>query len=246
MNDRIAHPCPSPQALASITTTSSPSSARVAWARSIARSIRRSAVALKLLPAAFALDPMRIDRFKREARTVAALNHPHIVTIYSVEQDATTGARLLTMELVEESRWTGNWWGWPAGGKADGVGQRARRCARRCARQGHRASRSETGQRDDRRRRAREGAGLRSRQGDGSTHTGAEDETSMRTSDGVVLGTMPYMSPEQVEGREVDARSDVFSLGVLLHEARHGIASFRGLELGGTHFLDPERPSAAD
>jgi serine/threonine protein kinase len=58
-------------------------------------------VALKVLPPSLADDPGRIDRFRREARTVASLNHPHIVTIHSVEQDSGSGAHFLTMELVE-------------------------------------------------------------------------------------------------------------------------------------------------
>ncbi len=56
-------------------------------------------VALKVLSEEFAADPHRLERFEREARAVAALNHPHIVTIFSVE-DA-DGVRFLTMELVE-------------------------------------------------------------------------------------------------------------------------------------------------
>src|SRR5215210_8689300 len=57
------------------------------------------AVALKVLPSEMARDPERLARFQREARAVAALNHPHIVTIYSVEE--TDGIHFLTMELVE-------------------------------------------------------------------------------------------------------------------------------------------------
>ena len=56
-------------------------------------------VALKILPAELAADPIRLQRFQREARTVAALNHPHIVTLYSVEE--AEGIPFLTMELAE-------------------------------------------------------------------------------------------------------------------------------------------------
>src|SRR5437773_9197745 len=56
-------------------------------------------VALKVVPDAFASDPARLARFEREARTVAGLNHPNIVVLYSVEEER--GVRFLTMELVE-------------------------------------------------------------------------------------------------------------------------------------------------
>ncbi len=70
-------------------------------------------------------------------------------------------------------------------------------------------------------------------------------ETIARTSEGVVMGTVPYMSPEQVEGRNVDARSDVFSLGVVLHEAATGSRPFQGDELRGAALVDPARSAAA-
>jgi eukaryotic-like serine/threonine-protein kinase len=59
----------------------------------------RREIALKILPTGMARDPERLARFQREARTVAALNHPNIVTIYSVEE--ADGVHFLTMELVE-------------------------------------------------------------------------------------------------------------------------------------------------
>src|SRR6185436_18215852 len=56
----------------------------------------------------------------------------------------------------------------------------------------------------------------------------AELETIAQTSDGLIVGTMPYMSPEQLEGQDVDARSDLFSLGVMLHEMTTGSRPFHG------------------
>jgi eukaryotic-like serine/threonine-protein kinase len=56
-------------------------------------------VAIKVLPAAFTSDPDRLARFEREARTLAALNHPHIAAIYGIEE--ATGVRALVLELVE-------------------------------------------------------------------------------------------------------------------------------------------------
>jgi serine/threonine protein kinase len=70
-----------------------------AWARSIARDTRLRDVALKFLPDAFATDPERLARFRREAQLLAALNHPHIATIHGLEE--ASDSLFLVMELVE-------------------------------------------------------------------------------------------------------------------------------------------------
>ena len=207
-------------------------------------------VALKVLPPDLARDQARIDRFRREARTVAALNHPHIVTIYSVEQDAATGAHFLTMELVEgeplDRQLRAN--GLPASKLLDLAGTLAEALAA--------AHDKGIVHRDLKPANVMMTADGRvkvldfglAKSNDPMWAAGAETETALRTSDGVVMGTLPYMSPEQLEGRELDARSDVFSLGVLLHEAATGSRPFRGRSsaaLLSSILRDPPPPISA-
>ena len=87
-----------------VRTKSSPPSARAAWARET--KLHRH-VAIKVLPALFARDPERLARFEREARTLAALNHPNIAQVYGVVDlppaggGQTSGSAALVMEFVD-------------------------------------------------------------------------------------------------------------------------------------------------
>ena len=185
-------------------------------------------VALKVLPPAFADDPERIDRFRREARTVASLNHPHIVTIFSVDETE-RGVQFLTMELVEgdtlEKTLPSN--GLPvsealevAWAVADALtAAHGRGIVHRDLKPANvmitRESRVKVLD-----------FGLAKTQNDpaGSPYT----RTMAETGAGLVLGTVPYMSPEQVEGKALDQRSDIFSLGVMLYEVATGQRPFQG------------------
>ncbi|HVL69777.1 MAG TPA: protein kinase [Vicinamibacterales bacterium] len=187
-------------------------------------------VALKVLPPDVAFDPARIDRFRREARTLAALNHPHIVTIYSVERDAGTGVHFLTMELVEGASLDRQLppAGLPVPALLDlawaladalaaahdkGIVHRDLKPGNIVITPEGRVKVLDFGL-------AKSNAPVAAACADG--------ETIARTMAGTVLGTVPYMSPEQVQGWDVDARSDIFSLGVLLHEAATGARPFQG------------------
>ena len=203
------------------------------------------AVALKVLPAAMAQDAERLARFQQEARAVAALNHPHIVTLYSVEQ--ADGIDFLTMELVEGDSLAA---AIPATGLPldrllrlgtalaealaaahdKGIVHRDLKPANVMVTADGRVKVLDFGLAKDVRPAATTDA----------TMTGGG-----QTQAGVVMGTPAYMSPEQLGGRAVDHRSDIFSLGVMLYEMASGRRPFGGaspVELASAILRDAPRP----
>jgi len=196
-------------------------------------------VALKVLPDVAAVDADRRERFTREALAVAALNHPHIVTIHSVEDAGT--AVFLTMELVEGRSLAE---ALPATGLpiervltigiavADatsaahqkGITHRDLKPGNIMLGEGEQAGRIKVldfGL-------AKVVDAQRGAVGASMLPTEAPAQTAPITAEGRILGTVAYMSPEQAEGRTIDGRSDLFSLGVVLYEMATGRRPFAG------------------
>ena len=174
-------------------------------------------VAIKILPAALANDPERLARFTREAKVLASLNHPNIATIFGVEEGA------LVMELIEGDTLVERIAKGPipiedAARIADQIADALEYAHARGVI--HRDLKPANVKAADRVKVLDFGlAKVQETAASDTTITGA-------TQAGAILGTAAYMSPEQAEGKPVDARSDVFSFGVLFYEMLSGKRAF--------------------
>ena len=186
-------------------------------------------IALKILPHEMAQDPVRLERFRREAETIAALNHPNIVTIYSLEE--ADGIFFLTMELVEGATLEQKI---PSGGmdldSFRTISIQVAEALSTAHRRGiiHRDLKPGNIMISNEGRAKVLDFGLAKLLRDDSNPDASHLETRAETKDGVILGTMPYMSPEQIQGKKLDHRSDIFSFGIILYEMITGRRPFSG------------------
>src|ERR1700745_1853988 len=184
-------------------------------------------VAIKILPAHLSSDPIRKQRFEREAKTISSLNHPHICVLHDVgSQD---GISYLVMECV----------GGETLAKRLEKGplplEQVLKYGMQIADALDKAHRSGVVHRD-----LKPGNIMLTSSGaklldfglakptmhstSRATLTAATPQQTPLTQEGTIVGTFQYMSPEQVEGKELDGRSDIFSLGAVLYEMVTGNA----------------------
>ena len=187
-------------------------------------------VAIKILPAQFSSDPVRKQRFEREAKTISSLNHPHICTLFDVGQQ--DGMDYLVMECVEGETLATRIEKGPL--PLDQVlkyGAQIADALDKAHRSGivHRDLKpanvilTTTGAKLLDFGLAKPAVPLAT----AATLTAAAPPSPV-TEQGTILGTFQYMSPEQLQGNELDARSDIFSLGAVLYEMVTGKRAFAG------------------
>ncbi len=177
-------------------------------------------VALKVLPAALTREPDRLRRFEQEARAASALNHPNIITIFEIAK--VDAFHVIATEFVEGQTLRQVLSGEPLDlSEALGVAIQIADALNAAHQAGiiHRDIKPENIMlRPDGYVKVLD-FGLAKLAEESPAAVAAEAPTrQVRTGSGVVIGTVGYMSPEQARGKEVDARSDIFSLGALIYE----------------------------
>src|SRR5580692_6794067 len=187
-------------------------------------------VAVKILPPHLSSDPVRKQRFEREAKTISSLNHPHICTLYDVGQQ--DGVDFLVMECVEGETLSKRLEKGPL--PLEQVLKFGAQIADALAK-AHRAGIVHRDLKPANIMLTSTGAKLLdfglakpTEPASGMTLTAAATHTIPVTQEGMVIGTFQYMSPEQIEGKELDGRSDIFSLGAVLYEMQTGQKAFQG------------------
>ena len=212
-------------------TRSSPRSAPAAWARVYRAHDSRLGrdVAVKVLPQHLAVTDESRARFEREARTISQLNHPHICTLHDIGRE--NGTDYLVMELLDGETL--------AHRLEEGALRSPKHCAlgRQIAEALDRAHRAGVVHRDLKPGNimlTRSGAklldfGLARSAGLAPTIGSLSLSPTMTrplTTEGAIVGTFQYMSPEQLESKEADARSDLWALGCVLYEMTTGTRAF--------------------
>ncbi|MBI3425684.1 MAG: serine/threonine-protein kinase [Acidobacteria bacterium] len=196
------------------------------------------AVAIKVLPSSFVQDATLLKRFEQEARATSALNHPNILTIYDIGEHA--GTPYIVAELLEGEELRAQM---PSGSEAGALPVRkaieyAQQIAAGLAAAHdkgivHRDLKPENlfVTKDGRVKILDFGlAKLKPQRLAGGVDSEAPTQKPL-TNPGMVMGTVGYMSPEQVRGQEVDHRSDIFSFGMILYEMLSGKRPFSGASM---------------